>query len=247
MTLTHWLVHRDWPHLRILQKDVLKRPESFDLMRASSHLPRDCGFLHGDQLVLTVRGLHRISTADEVLADFVGAVRLAYERYLRSGAATPTVSPADLVVVLGLSAERAQLVGQLLDAEAGLFARQPEDPAGGWAVRHAIGAYREVTDVERYLAIQRRQAAGRRTRKGLLKRVRAWLDGVRPTRGNLLLFGLLTAVLGAALAHPPFAPSTPTLMVPTTTQPPARAHRAHRSERHRERGATPRRGARSTR
>jgi hypothetical protein len=236
-----WLIHRTWPHLPLLQKDLARHTdEDFDLLRAAKRLPPDCGRLDGDLLVITVKGLHRTGAVEHLLADFMEAVRLAHARYLRLGA--PTVSAADLADVLYLSEERVQLVGQLLDAETDLFARMDDAPAQGhtWAVKDAIFGYREAKDVDRYLAIQ--QEAARRARPtGVRERAREWRTGVQVTRGDLLAIAVAAAVLGAAvpliIGATPLAPSdagTTTITVPVS--PPPRPHRAPPRLRHRRRG-----------
>ena len=109
--------------------------------------------------VLTVSGSHRISTASDVLADFMATIRLAYERYEESGQESPSLSVDDLASSLHLSGPRIERVAQLLDTEADVFARVPDPSSGAttWTVRNSIYDYRAVVTVEEYLAVQRRR------------------------------------------------------------------------------------------
>jgi uncharacterized protein (TIGR02391 family) len=93
-----------------------------------------------DRFRLTIAGIHSLGDGEDVLAAFMGVVRLAYERY-KSTTGSPRLTRED-VLSMGTDADLAERVRVLLDAEAYVTAGGA-DQDGTW--------YRDVSPLVRRL------------------------------------------------------------------------------------------------
>jgi len=169
---------------RVLERDG----EPINGRREAKRLCRSLGYVRGNRIVLTVRGLHRVRPKDPVLRGFKGALDLALVRF-QSGDLTvkPTLSSEELASCLSLSEIQARCVIALMTVEELLEASDD----GIATITPRIRKFREVETVPEYLATQTSS-----DRRRCLAKVAA---GRRESRRKLFdRTSVKTVVLGAA-------------------------------------------------
>jgi hypothetical protein len=141
-----------WPQADALQLELDRADRDLDVEAIARNLPDELGHLMSDstrEIRLTVHGISQCAGAEEVLDDFIRAVRLFTQHYLEQR----QVTKGDLLAVLGGDEHRAHRTFLLLDRE-GYFLWSGDGPDGRWTreVSRHSRHFRKVTDVRSYLA-----------------------------------------------------------------------------------------------
>lgn len=178
LTLLHFLADGDWPYACVLQKELARWNETFDVRSAAARMPAGHGFVDArGRIVLTPAGMCGLVSARELLAGFVGAVRLGHERYLASGARDARISARDLTDAIGLSKRDAERVAKLLDTVTELFTHRARIAGRRieWTIDESIRHYASVVTIDEYLTVREQQLPPRRrpqARPPLTRRLR---------------------------------------------------------------------------
>jgi hypothetical protein len=193
----------DWPRLEEVRRRLLAAGLSEVLVES---MPPWLGCLDdqgkGDpedrRIILTVRALRLVTSATDIIDDFMRAVRLAGNGY-RNYESSPELSVAELATELSLSSRRAQQVMLLLESE-GLVSGSGCGEGTGKVTRE-IAKCASARSSGQYV---RQRKVPRRTSTPAPTGLRKWLQEREHTTRDLIVIAFIGALLfyGATEAIP---------------------------------------------
>jgi hypothetical protein len=152
MVFQHFQRTGDWPVLTELQRSAVRDGWVIDMYAVSSEVPPDWGSnpgRGGARPMLSAIGIAMCDKAATEVADFMGAIRLAAERY-RSDSGL-TLEDSDFADELGLDALRLTKLRRLLDWEP-FFGISESEHKWSAEIRETIFYVLDVTTIDEFVA-----------------------------------------------------------------------------------------------
>lgn len=216
MAYSHFTATAEWPQASELQRQLVRLGDPFDLISALDALPNDIGWRVRDaegRVRLTVRGVARCPGSSADIDNFLGFVRMCFDRYLGVDP-EPTVTSDEVRAELHIDRPAYRRLHQLIELEGALYGG-----GGGsndnfkWVISDRIRHFRDVKTIHEYLAVRDRLVGGQpkaghdwsTSLPALLHRSAARTPGSSPTKkaaqanGGAKLSGLHPAVQKAAM------------------------------------------------
>jgi uncharacterized protein (TIGR02391 family) len=166
MAYSHFTATAEWPQASELQRQLVREGDSFDLISALEALPNDIGWRVRDaegRVRLTVRGVARCPGSAADIDNFLGFVRLCFDRYLGTDP-EPTITSDEVRAELRIDLAAYRRLHQLIELEGALYGG-----GGGnndnfkWVISDRIRHFRDVKTIHQYLAVRDRLFGGQPT------------------------------------------------------------------------------------
>ena len=157
MAYSHFTATAEWPQASELQRQLVREGDPFDLISALDALPNDIGWRVRDgegRVRLTVRGVARCPGSAADIDNFLGFVRLCFDRYLGTDP-DPTITSDEVRAELHIDRAAYRRLHQLIELEGALYGGGGgSNDSFKWVISDRIRHFRDVKTIHQYLAIR---------------------------------------------------------------------------------------------